>query len=736
MLKKSVIAFIAIAVVSASAQFNPQITRMRNGWSQWGAQVSSMHFESKVTGLVARTVLTISFKDVQSTTGSDSMEVNFNFNLPTKSVIDSMYLWINGKPQNAALKERWSAVSAYWQVVGRRWDPALLTKWSGDAYNLRVFPFSHGEERTVQICYSTPLSAIDGKLSIPYPIDMASGSVTPVRSISGKISIEKISDSISVSAQEKINISKSSGANDTVTTITFTAEEILPVKSMRVTIDNKNMSETGMCSYLSKKEGADASFISVLDPKIVTGATNTRPKNVAVIWNMVGVRTYRRYQYYNGSYDYSKYKDTVEMYYNYSEYNIKGVLDGLKTLLSRYMQQEDKFNLLINNGSINQLYPQQTGWAPETESAVTDFINKKISKASSSIALLSPLEFLKSALNGLTEKQIDLILIDQTYSYQYPMDTAKIDTETNLLLSKLPENATVFGLIGYNWYNPIARIQNTLIQKKNGMAFYSWGDQNEIFGSIGRSLTPRIFPATVSFSCGQSAFVYDVNGPIDDRIFYGVPVVYTGKIRGVTDTFSVQFTYDLNNKIYKKETNCPVHFTTSEFDPVEKIWAASRVEKLLYKGSSYAYNEYSDALNISLKYRILTNQTALIAFEPGLMSESWYKDDQPKGDVINGGSLPSHQVGLATPVQPTLNVSIKAGLLKISINGLDITSKSARSLKLFDLKGRLIADLTKDIVKSKRKVELIIKTSGLASGVYVIRFAIGKNILQQTVTIR
>lgn len=64
--KKSVLLFIGIAALSASAQFNPQIIRMRNGWNQWGALVSSMHFESKITGLVARTVLTINFKDVQS----------------------------------------------------------------------------------------------------------------------------------------------------------------------------------------------------------------------------------------------------------------------------------------------------------------------------------------------------------------------------------------------------------------------------------------------------------------------------------------------------------------------------------------------------------------------------------------------------------------------------------------------------------------------------------------------
>ncbi len=73
---------------------------------------------------------------------------------------------------------------------------------------------------------------------------------------------------------------------DGITTITFASEEILPAKLMLVMINDKNMLETGMCSYLTKKEGADASFISVLDPKIVTGATNTRSKNVVVLWNM------------------------------------------------------------------------------------------------------------------------------------------------------------------------------------------------------------------------------------------------------------------------------------------------------------------------------------------------------------------------------------------------------------------------------------------------------------------
>lgn len=96
-----------------------------------------------------------------------------------------------------------------------------------------------------------------------------------------------------------------------------------------------------------------------------------------------------------------------------------------------------------------------------------------------------------------------------------------------------------------------------------------------------------------------------------------------------------------------------------------------------------------------------------------------------------------HQVSHSTPVQPTLNAFVKAGILKITIEGFDISSKNTSySLKIFDLKGRLISDLTKDIVKSKKKIELQIKTSGLASGVYIVRFAMGKNVLQWTLTIR
>ena len=732
---KNVITIVGIAVLSVSAQFNPQITQMKNGWSQWGAQVSSMHFESQVTGIVARTVLTISFKDVQSTAGSDSMEMNFNFNLPAKSVIDSMYLWINGKPQNAALKEIWSAVSAYWQVVGRRWDPALLTKWRGDTYYLRVFPFTHGEERTVRICYSTPLSVIDGKLAIQYPLDMAAGSAAPVNTVYGKISIENPSDSIIISAQEQINVSKNSGSKDTITTITFSSEALLPVKSMRVLIEDKNMKESGIGAYLTKKEGADASFIAVIDPKIVTGATNTRPKNVVIVWNMVSeIKNNWFYNYNTHAYE---ARDTLTKQLEYNKTTITNIMVGMKTLFSQHMHQGDKFNLFINDGALKQLYPQQTGWTPETENSVADFI-ANISKESSNVNLLSPLEFLKSALTGfVTEKEVDIIIIDQTYSYNYSMDTSKTDAETNQILAKLPQNATVFGLIGYNWYNPISRIQNSLIQRKNGMAFYSWGDQSEIFGSIGRSLTPRVFPASVSFSCGNDAFVYDVNGPIDDRIFYGVPVVYTGKIRGSTDTFNVHFTYDLNNTLYQKKNTFPVHFTTSNVDPVEKIWAGSRVEKLLYNGSSYAYNEYGDALKFSLKYRILTNQTALIAFEPGLMSESWYRDDQPKESIIGEGVLPVQPKNLNTPGKLGLTAYVKAGTLKINIDGLDVVSKSSSiSLKLFDLKGRLIADLTKHIIKSKKNNVLEIKTSGMASGTYIVRFVTGKTVLQRTVVVR
>jgi hypothetical protein len=84
-----------------------------------------------------------------------------------------MYLWIRGVPQAAALKERWKAVQAYWRIVGFRWDPALLQKTYGDGYNLRVFPFSHGEERKVRICYSSPLQPSGTYLTLGYPLELA-----------------------------------------------------------------------------------------------------------------------------------------------------------------------------------------------------------------------------------------------------------------------------------------------------------------------------------------------------------------------------------------------------------------------------------------------------------------------------------------------------------------------------------------------------------------------------------
>ncbi len=88
---------------------------------------------------------------IPSARSFDSIEISMSFQLPTDFVADSMWLWVNGKPEAAYIQDRALASQQYQQIVGVRRDPALLETWGNSYYSLRIFPASSMKSRRIQI---------------------------------------------------------------------------------------------------------------------------------------------------------------------------------------------------------------------------------------------------------------------------------------------------------------------------------------------------------------------------------------------------------------------------------------------------------------------------------------------------------------------------------------------------------------------------------------------------------
>ncbi len=87
---------------------------------------------------------------------ADTMEVQFQFDLPTESIVYDSWLWIGDTIIRGEILDKWTAESIYEDIVNRRRDPSILYKRSANHYELRIFPMLGNESRKVKITYLVP----------------------------------------------------------------------------------------------------------------------------------------------------------------------------------------------------------------------------------------------------------------------------------------------------------------------------------------------------------------------------------------------------------------------------------------------------------------------------------------------------------------------------------------------------------------------------------------------------
>lgn len=87
---------------------------------------------------------------------ADTMEIQFQFDLPEESILYDSWLWIGDTIIRGEILDKWTAESIYEEIVNRRRDPSILYKRSSNHYELRIFPMLGNETRKVKITYLVP----------------------------------------------------------------------------------------------------------------------------------------------------------------------------------------------------------------------------------------------------------------------------------------------------------------------------------------------------------------------------------------------------------------------------------------------------------------------------------------------------------------------------------------------------------------------------------------------------
>ncbi|MBI3260431.1 MAG: T9SS type A sorting domain-containing protein [Ignavibacteriae bacterium] len=102
--------------------------------------------------------LTFSSKGSTMTKSTDTLEIQYFFDLSPNAIMIDSWLWVEDTIVKAVLMDQGQAQQIYEGIVSRRRDPSILYKRSQTGYEFRIFPLVGSSSRTVKISWLEPAS--------------------------------------------------------------------------------------------------------------------------------------------------------------------------------------------------------------------------------------------------------------------------------------------------------------------------------------------------------------------------------------------------------------------------------------------------------------------------------------------------------------------------------------------------------------------------------------------------
>ncbi len=133
----------------------------------------------RVTVTIADQVATTHVEQLFRNPNDWLLEGTYYFPLPPGAAVSQLTMWVDGVPIEAKLMPAGEARAIYDAIVRQLRDPVLLEYVGQDAIQANVFPIPPGEERLIEIEYTTLLTADNGAFRYVYPQSAGVYSDTP-----------------------------------------------------------------------------------------------------------------------------------------------------------------------------------------------------------------------------------------------------------------------------------------------------------------------------------------------------------------------------------------------------------------------------------------------------------------------------------------------------------------------------------------------------------------------------
>lgn len=518
-------------------------------------------------------------------TGSQAIQAQFVFPLPSDSAIDRLTFMVDGKEYDAKLLPKDQARQIYEGYVRKNRDPALL-EWMGQGmFQTSVFPIPAGAERKVIIKYSQLLRKDQQLTDFLYPLATAKYTSAPLEKLTLQASIESTAEIKTVySPTHAINIQRPDANH---ANISLEQTNVVPTTDFRLFYDSApGKLSANVLSYRSDTND-EGYFLLLASPEIKTEMAERPKKTVIFVLDRSGSMSGKK---------------------------IEQAKEAAKFVLSK-LSEGDMFNIVCYDSVVESWKPELQRFDEPTRVAATGFIDGIYAGGSTNIdgALTTALGQIKDT----SRPNFVVFLTDG-------LPTQGETNEQKIAANAKQHNGTKTRIVSFGvGYDVNSRLLDRISRDNFGQSEYVRPNENieaSVAKVYNRMSAPVLTDVQVTIDVeGASAEMATINRMYPKQvwdIFAGEQIVIAGRYKKPGAAKVV-----ISGKVSGQEKKFDFPATLAEksgdqsYAFVEKLWAMRRVGEIIDQLDLNGKNDelVKELVDLSTKHGILTPYTSFLA---------------------------------------------------------------------------------------------------------------------------
>ncbi|MGE5314090.1 MAG: VIT domain-containing protein [Acidobacteriota bacterium] len=663
---------VLLAVQSLHAYTYLQVNQPQTGrWGSGTIEEATVAMRPNGAFMKYDVTMTFSARGQQAFAQTDSLEVSYQFSLPTDAVVNDLYLWVGNEISRGLILDRATASATYEGIVKRRRDPAFLQKTSQTQYQLQIYPMAATGTRTVRFTCLVPINRSGGQWYAAVPRDLFTTSAVPLQSL--RIIYYAPSQSFMPRFLNNPSLSFTSWTDTTLQANAWKCDisnEVFSSTDVLTTVPANNWDDFLVTRYAG--EGSSGAYHMTFDP-----------------FSMLGIGTGRRLLV---AFDYDSMKTTMTraMY-----------VDAVKAMLRTNCSVKDSFNVVFNSW-------QRAGekWfaadSSGIQSAFSQLGAQTIPNSSDIPGLfMNIIEFL-----NMRGPAAGIILMAASDKLNAP---AAADPVLNWLNVKLPKGIPVHvvNLMNRNYVYETYKVSGSMRYSSANLYFYDalkamtlgttrvpnydgtlttqWTEIMRLMRGGLTSLDVQVY-----FENGFTYSKYSYGSTPFQTVYPGQMCGQIGKVLGTGPvSFDVSAFYD--GRLYHKKFLVADAQIQPADSSLRSVWAAKYISDIEWSVSQYTNPDLVKAVtDACIAERVVCRYTALLALEPG--DTIRYAKNNNTGPVLTDvergkSAVQTYEIASAypNPFNPstTLRVHLPEGVRPQTVT-LAIYNLLGQKVKTFD----------------------------------------------------